>query len=157
WRLTQYELDTLGTGQTSSNPSRNLPIMSLDSGLQFERATGSRDQRTMTLEPRVMYLYVPYRNQNDLPIFDTNLPALNPGQLSRPNRYVGPDRVSDANQVSVALTSRLLDAGDGRQYLAGTIGETHYFTIPQVTLPGEAPLTSRSNVVAQLAVNAFQN
>jgi LPS-assembly protein len=157
WRLTQYELDTLGTGQTTSDPSRVLPIASLDGGLQFERATGSRNQRTVTLEPRLMYLYVPYRNQNDLPIFDTNLPDLNPVQLFRSNRYVGIDRVSDANQMSVALTSRLLDAADGRQFLAGTIGETYYFTIPQVTLPGEAPLNSRSNVVAQLAVNAFQN
>ena len=157
WRLTQYELDTLGTGQFSRAPSRVLPIASLDTGLQFERPTGSRDQRTVTLEPRLMYLYVPYRNQNDLPIFDTNLPDLNPVQLFRSNRYVGIDRVSDANQMSFALTSRLLDAADGRQFLAGTIGETHYFTIPQVTLPGEAPLTSRSNLVAQLAVNAFQN
>jgi len=158
YRFTQYELDAVGGEQlVTQSPSRSLPIASLDGGLQFERPTGSRDQRTLTLEPRLMYLYVPYRNQTDLPIFDTNLPDLNPVQLFRTNRFVGADRVSDANQLTAALTSRLLDAADGRQFLAGTIGETRYFTIPQVTLPGEAPLASRSNLVAQIAVNAFQN
>lgn len=158
YRLTQYELDTLGTGQYQRAPSRSLPVASFDAGLQFERLTGSRDQRKLTLEPRLLYLYVPYRNQDQLPVFDTALPDLNPIELFRTNRYVGADRMSDANQLSAGVTSRLLDSGDGRQFLAATFGQTYYFQTPQVSLPFEAPVTGkRSDFVAQIALTAFQD
>jgi LPS-assembly protein len=157
WRATQYELADTLPGEPSS-PSRTLPIASLDTGLQLERAAGAHDQRTVTLEPRVMYLYVPYRNQSALPIFDTAVPDLDPVELFRTNRYVGADRVGDANQVSAGVTTRLLDALDGRQYLTATFGEELYFTTPRVTLPGELPRTDRrSDLVAQLALTAFQH
>jgi LPS-assembly protein len=157
WRLTQYELADLLPGEASS-PSRSLPIASLDTGLVFERQTGSRDQRTLTLEPRLLYLDVPYRNQDQLPVFDTAVPDLTPVELFSTNRYVGADRVSDANQMSLGVTSRLLDAQDGRQFLAATLGQTYYFEIPRVTLPGETPITARhSDFVGQLALTAFQD
>src|SRR5499427_3594313 len=158
WRGTQYELDTLGAGQEKRSPSRTLPIASVDTGLLFERPAGSRNQRRLTLEPRIMYLEVPYRSQDQLPVFDTAIPDLNPVQLFRTNRYVGADRVSDANQVSVGLTSRLLDAQSGRQFIAGTFGQTYYFEIPRVTLPGETPITAgHSDLVAQVSIAAFED
>jgi LPS-assembly protein len=158
WRATQYELDTRGPGQLQRSPSRTLPIASFDTGLVFERPSGSRDQRKLTLEPRILYVDVPYRGQDQLPVFDTALPDLNPVQLFRTNRYVGADRVSDANQVSVGVTSRLLDARDGRQFISATLGETYYFETPRVILPGEVPTTGkRSDLVAQLALTAFQD
>jgi LPS-assembly protein len=155
WRATFYQLaDTLPGAPTSL--SRTLPLASLDSGLVFERESGSRQQRTLTLEPRIQYLYVPYRDQNALPVFDTGLPDLNPVQLFRTNRYVGADRVSDADQLTAGLTSRLLDAQNGRQFLAATIGQSYYFTTPRVTLPGETPIAApHSDFVAQLALTAF--
>jgi LPS-assembly protein len=157
WRATQYELSNTAPGEPSS-PSRTLPIASVDAGLQLERAAGSRDQRTVTLEPRVMYLYVPHRNQTDLPVFDTAVPDLDPVELFRTNRYVGADRVGDANQVSAGATTRLLNALDGRQYLTATLGQEVYFTTPRVTLPGELPRTDRrSDLVAQFALTAFQD
>jgi LPS-assembly protein len=157
WRGTFYQLaDTLPGAPTSL--SRTLPLASVDSGLVFERESGSQGQRTLTLEPRVQYLYVPYRDQNALPVFDTALPDLNPVQLFRINRYVGADRVSDANQLTTGLTSRLLDAQSGRQFLTATIGQSYYFTTPRVTLPGETPVTApHSDFVAQVAVTAFAN
>jgi LPS-assembly protein len=159
WRLTQYELDTLGAGQVKRSPSRTLPITSVDTGLLFERPAGSRNQRRLTLEPRVMYLEVPYRAQDQLPVFDTAVPDLiNTVQLFRTNRYVGADRVSDANQLSLGLTSRLLDAQNGRQFIAGTIGQIYYFEPPRVTLPGETATTyGRSDFVAQLSLTAFED
>jgi LPS-assembly protein len=169
WRATQYELDNPARGQPDS-PSRTLPIASFDSGLYFERAIGSHDQRRLTLEPRILYLKVPYRNQDDLPVFDTALPdLLNPVQLFRTNRYVGADRVSDADQLSVGVTSRLLDASSGRQFISATFGQIYYFESPRVTLPGplidgqlnlpfQAPSTeNRSDLVAQIALTAFQD
>jgi LPS-assembly protein len=157
YRATQYQLSDTAAGQPTS-PSRALPIASVDTGLQLERSAGSHDQRTITLEPRVMYLYVPYRDQSQLPVFDTGVPDLDPVELFRTNRYVGADRVGDANQVSAGVTTRLLNALDGRQYLTATFGQEVYLTTPRVTLPGELPRTDRrSDLVAQLALTAFQN
>jgi LPS-assembly protein len=157
WRATQYELEDAVRG-ASSSPSRTLPIASVDSGLVFERDSGSHSKHRMTLEPRILYLYVPYRNQAQLPVFDTALPDLNPVELFRTNRYVGADRVSDANQLSVGVTSRLFDSASGQQFLAVTLGQAYYFTPPRVSLPGEGlGSENRSDFVVQVAVNAFQS
>lgn len=155
WRATYYQLtDTLPGTPTSL--SRTLPLASIDTGLVFERESGSHGERTLTLEPRIQYLYVPYRDQSALPVFDTGLPDLNVVELFRTNRYVGADRVSDANQLTTGLTSRLLDAQTGRQFLTATIGQSYYFTTPRVTLPGETPVAApHSDFVAQLAITAF--
>jgi LPS-assembly protein len=135
--FTQYDLKNAdATGPNSpSTPTRALPYARLDTGLIFEREAGSQGQRTQTLEPRLVYSYVPYRNQNELPIFDSGLPDLNLTELFRTNRYVGEDRIGDANQVALALTTRLFDTVSGAQYLSATIGQIRYFSIPRVTLP----------------------
>jgi LPS-assembly protein len=138
--FTQYALQNAGAG-LPSDPTRALPYARLDTGLVFERNSGSQGQRTQTLEPRIVYSYVPYRNQDELPIFDSALPDLNLTELFRTNRYVGSDRIGDANQVAVALTTRLFDHVTGTQFLSATIGQIRYFTIPKVDLPGET-LTS---------------
>jgi len=131
--FTQYDLKDVAFGAPST-PTRALPYARLDAGLVFERDAGSQGQRTQTLEPRIVYSYVPYRNQNDLPIFDSALPDFNLTELFRTNRYVGSDRIGDANQVALALTTRLFDHNSGAQYLSATIGQIRYFSIPQVGL-----------------------
>jgi LPS-assembly protein len=144
--FTQYDLKNaaaLGIG-TPSTPSRALPYARLDAGLVFERDAGSQGQRTQTLEPRVVYSYVPYRNQDSLPIFDTGLPDLNLTELFRTNRYVGEDRIGDANQVALALTTRLFDHVSGAQYLSATLGQIRYFSIPRVGLPVDAAETGQA-------------
>jgi LPS-assembly protein len=132
--FTQYDLQDAGSGLPST-PSRALPYARLDTGLIFERDAGAQGQRTQTLEPRLVYSYVPYRNQNELPIFDSGLPDLNLTELFRTNRYVGSDRIGDANQVALAVTTRLFDTVSGTQYLSATIGQIRYFSIPRVGLP----------------------
>jgi LPS-assembly protein len=156
-RHTSYALDDVAAG-VEDEPSRTAPILSLDTGLIFEREVGSRRQRLHTLEPRLLYLYVPFREQNDLPVFDTALPDLNLVQLFRTNRYVGTDRLSDANQLAVGVTTRLLDAAGGRQYVSATIGQSYYFEDPRVRLPDE-PVSARdaSDVVGELEMSAFQD
>ena len=156
-RHTQYELDDVEPGQPRSL-TRTLPVASLDAGLLFERAADATGERTLTLEPRLLYLYVPFRDQEDLPLFDTALPDLNLVQLFRTNRYVGADRVSDANQLSLGVTTRLLDSDDGTQFLSATLGQTIYFETPRVTLPGETVRdSSRSDLVAQLGLTGYRN
>jgi LPS-assembly protein len=154
--FTQYDLknaDASGVGAPST-PTRTLPYARVDTGLVFERDAGSQGQRTQTLEPRLVYSYVPYRNQDDLPIFDTGLPDLNLTELFRTNRYVGEDRIGDANQVALALTTRLFDHVSGAQYLSATIGQIRYFSIPRVGLPEALSLEAAGDtIVAVPGVN----
>jgi LPS-assembly protein len=154
--FTQYDLKNAAAGgpNLSSTPTRALPYARLDAGLVFEREAGSRGQRTQTLEPRVVYSYVPYRNQDGLPIFDSGLPDLNLTELFRTNRYVGEDRIGDANQVALALTSRLFDHVSGAQYLSATVGQIRYFSTPKVGLPLQATLAaSGQTLVTNPGVN----
>jgi LPS-assembly protein len=135
--FTQYDLQDPGLGLPST-PTRSLPYARLDTGLVFERAAGAQGQRTQTLEPRLVYSYVPYRNQDELPVFDSGLPDLNLTELFRTNRYVGSDRIGDANQLALAVTTRLFDTVSGTQYLSATIGQIRYFSIPRVGLPTDS-------------------
>jgi LPS-assembly protein len=157
YRYTQYSLDDTAPGAQSS-PTRSLPFASLDAGLVFERSAGSQGQRRMTLEPRALYLYTPFRDQDDLPLFDTGLPDLNLVQLYRNNRYVGADRVNDANQIAFGLTSRLFDSRNGAQYFAASVGQAYYFEQPRVVLPTETPSTrDTSDFIAQVSLTAYKN
>ena len=157
YRATYYELSNTLPGEDKS-PSRDLPIASVDAGLQFERDLGAAAKHKLTLEPRMLYVYAPYRNQDHIPVFDTALPDLVPVELFRTNRYVGTDRVSDADQVAMGVTSRLLDGHNGRQFVALTIGQIYYFETPRVTLPFEVPQSgTRSDFVTQLAINAYED
>jgi LPS-assembly protein len=158
WRYTAYRLDDKVLPGNDDSPSRAAPVLSVDGGLIFERLSGSRGQRLMTLEPRFMYLYVPFRNQDNLPVFDTAPADLNLVQLFRTNRYVGADRLSDANQVSIGVTSRLIDAQDGQQFISGTIGQAYFFDEPRVALPGEVLEDPEfSDIIAELDVTAYQD
>lgn len=157
WRYTTYDLEDTDPLQDST-PSRSLPEYSLDIGLAFERYWGSRQQRLQTLEPRLMYVYVPYRDQSDLPLFDTTAADLNLVQLFRSNRYVGLDRVSDTNQLSVGITTRLFDSEDGRQFISATLGQAKYFEPTRTRLPGETvDDTGSSDLIGELDITAFQD
>ncbi|MDD3518538.1 MAG: LPS assembly protein LptD [Chromatiales bacterium] len=145
YRYTQYDLDPLAP-VTDERPSRGLPVVSVDGGLHFERRTGNGLQ---TLEPRLYYLYVPQRDQDDLPIFDTGRLDFGFDQLFRNERFSGADRMGDANQLTAALTTRLLDAS-GQERLRAGIGQVFHFEDREVTLPGEDPdTTGRSSLVAE--------
>jgi LPS-assembly protein len=157
FRYTQYSLDDVAPG-TDDSPTRSLPFASVDAGLVFERSSGSQAQRRMTLEPRALYLYTPYRDQSGLPLFDTGLPDLNLVQLYRNNRYVGADRVNDANQVAFGLTSRLFDSRSGAQYVAVSVGQAYYFERPRVVLPDETPSArDTSDFIAQMSLTAYKD
>jgi LPS-assembly protein len=157
WRATAYELSDTAPGSDDS-PGRTAPILSLDTGLVFERDAGERDQFLHTLEPRLRYTWIPFRDQDDLPVFDTALPDLNLVQLFRANRYVGADRLGDANELAAGLTTRLVRAESGQQYLTATIGQRFYFESPRVVLPGELPETrSASNLVGEVELTAWRS
>ena len=158
FRHTSYQLDQSRVPNArDQEPSRNLAIFSLDAGAYFER-TASFGGKSMiqTLEPRAYYLRVPYRDQDDLPLFDTQPLSFLWPSLFRDNRYGGADRQSDANQLTLALTSRLLDTEDGDERLSASIGHINYFDAPRVRIPGEPAITSDGSawiVEANLALS----
>ena len=159
WMFTRYDLDdaTLALRDTRDplvNPlpvggfdsvSRSMPMFSLDSGLVLER-----DDRyfgkgfIQTLEPRLYYLYIPYRNQDRIPVFDTGIGDLSMDQLFSENQYVGVDRINDANQLTLAVTSRFLEQDNGKERLAVTLGQRYYLSGQQVTFPGQTARGSNS-------------
>ncbi len=144
WRYTSYRLDEGsddGVPRTDLSPTRSLPIASLDAGLFFDRETEIKGTRFLqTLEPRLFYLNTPFRNQSGLPLFDTRPFTFSWGQLFRDNRYTGPDRQTDANQLTVAVTTRLLRQSDGQEKLQASVGQIFYFDDSLVVAPGELPV-----------------
>ncbi|MGY0558123.1 LPS assembly protein LptD [Lysobacter sp. A421] len=140
WRYTAYQLDDALAAANGGDdaPTRSLPIASVDAGLFFDREVSFGNESYLhTLEPRVYYLNVPYRDQGGLPRFDTNPMTFSWGQLFRDNRYTGPDRQIDANQLTTAVTSRLISQDDGRERVSVSLGQIQYFDDSLVVVPGE--------------------
>lgn len=154
WRQTNYWVDEPGAPATTEQEySRGLPIASLDGGLVFERTT-RRGGSVQTLEPRMLYVNVPFEDQSMLPVFDTIMPDFNLIQLFRKYQFVGPDRISDTDQFSVGVTTRLIDSSTGRQRLMATLGQTRYLSPQRVSLPDDMPNeSSESDYVAEVSVN----
>ncbi len=128
---------------TPSEPRRALPLYSLDSGLRFDRLTPGG--KLQTLEPRLFFLHVPYRDQDTLPVFDSGEPDFDFPQLFASNRFLGEDRISDASQLTTVITTRLLDPDRGIQLLTASAGQIYRFLAPKVTLPDETPLNQGSS------------
>ena len=141
-----YDLDNSILRGSDRTRSVTVPIASLDGGLVFERdwRAFGRDY-LQTLEPRAFYVFIPYREQNDLPVFDTALDDFNFSQLFVENRYIGNDRVGDANQLTLAVTSRLLDPSTGSERMRVSVGQRFYFEDQRVVLPNESPRSSSSS------------
>ena len=154
---TRYDLQDTVPGQ-DEQPSRTVPIASLDAGLVLERSINSSEQRVQTLEPRLLYVHAPFREQSDLPVFDTIVPDLNLVQLYRKNRFLGVDRIADTDQLSVGITSRIIDVGTGRELISATVGQALYLSEQRVTLPGESPLTTdTSDYIAEVGILLYDN
>ena len=154
---TQYSLNdnnfTINGAKVSNNSdSRTLPIFSLDSGLYFERDVKIvKNSYTQTLEPRMFYVYIPDKKQDLLPVFDSALADLNLTTLFTENQFTGDDRINDANQVSLALTTRMIDKNSGIERISATIGQRFYFEDQKVVLPGgSVSQNNSSDVIAGL-------
>jgi LPS-assembly protein len=152
WRQTNYWLDD-PDASGDDTLTRGLPVGSLDTGIRFERDAGKTDRWIQTLEPRLLYINVPFEDQSQLPVFDTIVPDFNLVQLFRKYQFVGPDRVADTDQLSFGVTTRLVDGSSGEERLSATLGRTHYLASQTVSLPGQ-PLSgaSDSDYVAEIGV-----
>ena len=137
--------------QGYADATRSVPLASVDAGLFFDRpwSFAGRDYY-QTLEPRLFYVYVPYRDQTRLPNFSTAEVDFGTNALFRENRFIGGDRVGDANQVTMAVTSRLVEPASGLERLKATLGQIYYFEPQRVTLdPAAKPREgSKSDLLA---------
>jgi LPS-assembly protein len=151
----------LNNTTTQSSESLTVPTFSLDSGTYFERDFAWGDTPMLqTLEPRLFYVYTPRQKQDDIPVFDSSQYDFTFYQLFRENQFTGSDRVSDANQATAALTSRLVDQSTGRERLRASLGNIFYFQDRQVTLTGPAPASqseSYSNLVGDFYAGLTDN
>ncbi len=140
----QYQLDNQMSGIEAS-PSVTTPVFSLDSGLFFDR--NLKNGGLHTLEPRLYYLFAAHEDQNDIPDFDTSLNSFGFNQLFRENRFSGYDRMGDANQIALALTTRVLSPL-GQEQLTLSLGRLFYLRDRKVTLPEDAIETSEMSSLA---------
>ncbi len=139
------------TNTERGDETRTLPIMSLDSSVIMERdATMFGQPFVQTLEPRLYYVYIPFEDQSQIPLLDTAIADFNLGQIFTENQFSGVDRVNDANQLTVAVTSRLLGAESGEERLRGILGQRYYFKSQQVTLNNQVREFNRSDLLAAL-------
>ncbi len=146
---TQYELNNQ-LANADETPAYNVPIVSLDSGLIFEREL--QDGITQTLEPRLFMLYVPDEDQSDAPNFDTALLDFDYRSLFRYNRFSGRDRIGDAQQISLGLTSRYLE-NDGFERARFSIGQAYYMDDRDVVLSGNPETSGQSNIAMEAVWN----
>lgn len=152
-RQTNYWVDDLAPGQDDTL-TRGVPISSIDSGLMFERNAGKSSGFVQTLEPRLLYVKIPFEDQSQLPVFDTIVPDFNLVQLFRKYQFVGPDRIADTDQLSFGVTTRLIDGSSGQEKLSATVGQTRYMATQSVSLPNGIPNDAdASDYVAELGVS----
>lgn len=132
--LTNYNIQHQISGLATSI-QRITPLFNIDNGLYFDRRFDwGAHTYVQTLEPRLFYLYVPYHNQTNIPIFDSALIPFSFDSLFLTNRFSGYDRIGDANQISFALSTRFFDQTTGEEKLRASIGEIYYFENRRVNL-----------------------
>jgi LPS-assembly protein len=154
YRYTTWRLDN-GIGDAA--PERTLPVYSVDSGLAFERDSEWGGKIfTQTLEPRLYYVRIPYRDQDSLPVFDASVPDFSFVNFFRENRFVGADRVGDANQITAAVTSRFLAPESGAEVARISLGQVRYFDNQQVNLPSGTVTQTSSDLIGEVTARLGQ-
>ena len=152
-RQTDYWLDSVAPG-SSDTFSRTLPVASVDAGLTFERRPEQNSSWIQTIEPRILYVHIPFEDQAGIPIFDTIEPDFNLVQLFRKYQYLGADRIADTDQFSFGVTARLVDRQSGRERVTATLGQTRYLNPQRVSLPDNSPTDSNaSDYIAEVSID----
>jgi LPS-assembly protein len=155
--LTRYLIDQNTSGYVSDD--RTVPIFSADSGMTFERPTTLwGTSYFQTLEPRLFYLYVPFRDQSLIPVFDSAQQDINFTTIYAENQFSGWDRINDANQITLGVSSRLIASDTGAQLLRVGVAQRYHFEPQRVTLPGvPARSGDTSDLLAALVGSVAQH
>jgi LPS-assembly protein len=155
--LSHYEL-TDTAPEVATSPGHAIPSLDLDGKLIFERDAVWLDEQTIqTLEPRLYYLYTPFTNQDDLPVFDSSELDLSFANLYRSNRFTGHDRIGDANQITAGISSRMLRASTGEELFRISLGQIYYFADRRVQISGPPQTDGTSPYTGELSATLFDN
>jgi LPS-assembly protein len=160
--VTAYQLQNTLPGQ-KTELSREVPIFDIDSGLYFQRNTNLFGKNYyQTFEPRLYYVYIPYRDQTELPVFDASTQTFTYDSLFENNRFTSIDRIGDSNRLGYGFTTEFINKDTGIGQLSASIGQIFYFQDRQVTLPdiNNSILSNTSKtspIVGQLTMYLFQN
>ena len=157
--VTRYLVDDNTQGLQSQ--TRTIPIFTTDAGLVFERDTRLLNMPfVQTLEPRLFYVYIPFRDQSRLPNFESGIQDVSFATMFSENQFSGHDRINDANQVTLGVTSRLIHPDTGAERLRVALAQRYYFQSQRVTLPDVAPRpdhTASSDLLAALSGTILRN
>lgn len=154
---------SMGSNNTAGLPdaTRTLPVFSVDSGLVFERDMEARGEKLIqTLEPKAYYVHIPYKDQSRLPNFESGLQDINFATIFTENQFSGQDRINDANQLTLGVSTRFIDASTGIERLRAALAQRYYFEPQQVTIPGvpsRASDRNSSDLLAAVSGNIAKN
>jgi LPS-assembly protein len=155
YAFSDYQLDNNSLGANSIQ--RDIPILSLDTGLFFDREMSIGTDWTQTLEPRLYFLHTPYMDQSNIPVFDSAVLSDTYDNFFESNRFNGADRIGDANQVSFGIGTRILNNNSGVERLYSRIGQTFYADDRRVQISGNTPQTdSKSNIISETTIRPNQ-
>lgn len=146
---TQYDLKDQNDNPLNID-DRQLSISSLDSGLFFERRLDN-GELLQTLEPRLFYLNIPFEEQTNIPLFDTSARDFSFASLFQENRFNGIDRIGDANQATLAVSSRVLNMFTGDELFSINLGRIFYFEDQRVSLDNTTNTANASDIVSEIA------
>ena len=148
----QYTDYNLQQPSNETKLSRTIPTFSLNSGLFFERDSELfGNNYIQTLEPQLFYVYVPYKDQSALPVFDTAVYNFNINQPFADRRFNGIDRIGDDNRLTAALATRFISQENGQETFMARVGQIYYFADRKVQLP-TVPVNAatQSNMIAEI-------
>lgn len=135
WHFASYSLNNTGTSTSPKNFTESIPTLSFDTGLIFDRSVRIfGEDYIQTLEPRLYYVYTPYRNQASAPLFDTADSDFGLAEIFTPNTFVGNDRIADANRLTAAITTRFINPATGDERARFVLAQQYYFQDQRVTL-----------------------
>jgi len=126
--IDKYNANPNNANDLADSVNRVLPQFKMDGKLIFERDMGMlADGYTQTLEPRMQYLYVPYRDQSKIQNYDSSLLQSDYSGLFRDRSYGGLDRIASANQLTTGVTTRIYDDAAVERFNV-SVGQIYYFT-----------------------------
>jgi len=138
WHFASYNLNNISNDVPAGTPknfTESIPTLTFDTGLIFDRSVRLfGEDYIQTLEPRLYYVYTPYRNQESAPLFDTAESDFGLAEIFTPNTFVGNDRIADANRLTAALTTRFINPATGDERARFVIAQQYYFRDQRVTL-----------------------
>lgn len=153
--LSAYDLTDVAPG-APSDPGHAIPSLDVDGKLIFERETAWLGEAALqTLEPRLYYLYTPFEDQSETPVFDSSALDFSFANLFRNNRFTGSDRIGDANQVTAGISSRILRATTGEELLRLSLGQIYYFSDRRVQISGPTQTDETSPYTGEITAQLF--